>query len=493
MNIAIKEGQLISFDESMATRHGLVAGATGTGKTVTIKLMCEEFARAGVPVFITDIKGDVSGFIEPGRPSEKLKERLEKIGAPTPEFESFTVNFWDILKEQGIPLRATISEMGPLLLSRLLNLNDTQTGIIYAIFKISDDTGLLLLDFKDLSEMLKFAYENSAELSKEYGNLSKASIGAIQRSLLILEQQGGQEFFQEPALDIRDFLQRDSQGRGIINILDARKIYHSPDIYSAFLLLLLSNLYEELPEVGDTELPKLVFFFEEAHLIFQNASKVLLERIEQIVKLIRSKGVGVFFITQNPRDIPDNIQAQLGSRIQHALRAYTPAEQRVVKAVADSFRSDGTMDVAEELLNLEIGQALISTLEESGAPSPVQKAWVLAPSSSMDPASSSEVERVIKSSYFYNKYEKTFDSHSAYEMLKERQKEAEAEEEKKDKEKKKDKDEEKKSGVLDSLFKAKSSKDSPMDRMIKNTMGSIGSQLGREIFRGVLGGMKKTK
>ncbi|NLY73356.1 MAG: DUF853 family protein [Tissierellia bacterium] len=490
MYIAVKDGNLINFDESMANRHGLVAGATGTGKTVTIKLMCEEFAKAGVPVFITDIKGDISGFIEAGSLSPKLEERLEKIGAPTPEFQNFSVNFWDVLKEQGIPLRATVSEMGPLLLSRLLDLNDTQTGVLYAIFKVADDHGLLLLDFKDLTEMIKFTYDNATELSRDYGNMSKQSISAIQRKLLVLESQGANEFFQEPALDIRDLLQRDPNGQGIINILDARKIYHNPDIYSAFLLLLLSNLYEDLPEVGDTALPKLVFFFEEAHLIFQNASKVLLERIEQIVKLIRSKGVGVFFITQNPRDIPDNIQAQLGSRIQHALRAYTPAEQRVVKAVADSFRSDGTMDVQEELLNLQIGEALISTLEDNGAPSPVEKAWILAPASSMDPADPQKVERAIKDSYFFNKYENTFDSHSAYEVLREKAQELESEKLKVEEEK----ETKKKSsggGILDSMFKPKSTKDTPMDRMIKNTMGSFGSQLGREIFRGVLGGIKK--
>ncbi|HZK09825.1 MAG TPA: helicase HerA-like domain-containing protein [Clostridia bacterium] len=486
MNIAIKDGQFISLDESMANRHGLVAGATGTGKTITIKLMAEEFAKAGVPVFITDIKGDLSGFLEAGTLSPKLAERLEKIGAPSPEFESFTVNFWDVLKENGIPLRATISEMGPLLLSRLLNLNDTQTGVLYALFKIADDQGLLLLDFKDLSEMLKFLYENSKELSKDYGNMSKASIGAIQRSLLILEQQGATEFFQEPALDVRDFLQKDRQARGVINILDARKIYHNPDIYSAFLLLLLSNLYEELPEVGDQPLPKLVFFFEEAHLIFQNASKVLLEKIEQIVKLIRSKGVGVFFITQNPRDIPDNILAQMGNRVQHALRAYTPAEQRLVKAVADSFRNDAEMNVAEELLALKTGEALISTLDENGAPTPVVKAFILAPASNMDPASSQSVENAIKNSYFYNKYEKTFDSHSAYEVLKERAEQMAEEVKSSDKK-------EKEEGLLGSLLKPRSSRDTAMERMIKNTMGSFGSQLGREIFRGVLGGIKKDK
>lgn len=493
MYIAVKDGQLISFDESMANRHGLVAGATGTGKTVTIKLMAEEFAKAGVPVFITDIKGDINGFLEAGSLIPKLQERLENIGAPTPTFESFSVNFWDVLKEKGIPLRTTISEMGPLLLSRLLNLNDTQTGVLYAVFKIADDQGLLLLDFKDLTEMLKFAYENSAELSKDYGNMSKQSISAIQRSLLVLEQQGAEGFFEEPALDIRDFLQKDPQGRGVINILDATKIYHSPDIYSAFILYLLSELYEELPEVGDQPLPKLVFFFEEAHLLFQNSSKILLERIEQIVKLVRSKGVGIFFITQNPRDIPDNILAQLGSRIQHALRAYTPAEQRVVKAVADSFRNDGSMNVQEELLNLKTGEALLSTLDDSGAPTPVQKAFILAPASSMEPVSEDRVVQSIRNSYFFQKYEKTFDSESAFEVLRARAQEMAAEEAKlqEEKEASKAKKDEGGGGLLDSLLRPRSSRDTPVERMIKNTMGSIGSQLGREIMRGVLGGIKK--
>lgn len=494
MYIAVKDGQLISFDESMANRHGLVAGATGTGKTVTIKLMAEEFSKAGVPVFITDIKGDINGFLEAGSLSPKLQERLEKIGAPTPQFESFSVNFWDVLKEKGIPLRTTVSEMGPLLLSRLLNLNDTQTGVLYAIFKVADDQGLLLLDFKDLTEMLKFAYENATELSKEYGNMSKVTISAIQRSLLVLEQQGAAQFFEEPALDIRDFMQKDPQGRGMINILDATKIYHSPDIYSAFILYLLSELYEELPEVGDQPLPKLVFFFEEAHLLFQNASKVLLERIEQIVKLVRSKGVGIFFITQNPRDIPENILAQLGNRVQHALRAYTPAEQRVVKAVAESFRSDGAMNVQEELLNLKTGEALLSTLDDSGAPTPVVKAFILAPASSMDSVSEDRVMQSVRSSYFFQKYEKTFDSESAFEILKARAKEMEEEKakelEQKEAEKGKKKEEES-GGFLGGLFKSRSSRDTPVERMIKNTMGSIGSQLGREIMRGVLGGIKK--
>lgn len=489
MDFAIRsDGSLITFDASMANRHGLVAGATGTGKTVTIKLLAEEFSKQGIPVFITDLKGDLTGFAKGGELSEKLKSRLDQIGAPTPQFQAFPTHFWDLMKQVGLPLRATISEMGPLLLSRLLGLNDTQTGVMYAVFKIADEMGLLLLDFKDLDSMLKFVSENNKELSKNYGNIQRQSIGAIQRSLLVLEQQGASEFFQEPALDIRDFLTRDTNGQGVINVLAAKEIYHSPDIYSAFILYLLSELYENLPEVGDQPLPKMVFFFEEAHLLFQNTSRVLLERIEQIVKLIRSKGVGLFFCTQNPRDIPDNVLAQLGNKIQHALRAFTPAEQKAVRAVADSFRGAEGFNVAEELMNLQIGQALISMLDEKGIPTPVEKAFILAPASQIGPVDSMTVDQQIRSSFLYNKYQGTFDSESAYEILAKKLQEVEAERVKELEAQEKEKEG---GGLLDSLFKGKSRSDSPIERMVKNTMGSIGTQIGRSIFRGVFGNLLK--
>lgn len=490
MNFAIRpDGSVISFDASMANRHGLVAGATGTGKTVTIKLLAEEFAKQGIPVFITDLKGDLTGFVQAGTTSEKLAERLEQIGAPTPEFQAFTTNFWDVLKQNGIPLRATISEMGPLLLSRLLGLNDTQTGVMYAIFKIADDQELLMLDYKDLQSLLAFVSENNKEFSAAYGNLQRQSIGAIQRKLLVLEQQGAHELFQEPALDIRDFLQRDVNGQGIINVLDAREIYHSPDLYSAFILYLLSELYETLPEVGDQPLPKMIFFFEEAHLLFQNASRVLLERIEQVVKLIRSKGVGIFFCTQNPRDIPDNVLAQLGSKIQHALRAYTPAEQRAVKAVAESFRGNPDFDVAEELMQLQIGEALISMLDDRGIPTPVEKAFILAPASQIGPVDQTTVYNNVRGSYLFGKYEKTFDSESAYEILTRKVEEMEAERQREleEAEQAKAKDD----SFLSNILKGRSKSDSPIERMVKNTMGSLGTQIGRSIYRGIFGNLLK--
>ncbi|WP_459129516.1 helicase HerA-like domain-containing protein [Guggenheimella bovis] len=487
MNIGLKDGQFITFDESMATRHALIAGATGTGKTVTIKLLSEEFSKQGVPVFITDIKGDLSGFMKAGSMNPKLEERLQSIGAPTPTFESFPTVFWDIYKTSGVPLRTTISEMGPLLLSRLLNLNEVQTGVLYIVFKIADEEGLLLLDFKDLQKMLLFVQENRKELSEVYGNIQAASIGAIQRALLILEQQGASDFFQEPALDIRDFL-RTEDGKGVINILDARKIYLSPDLYSAFILYLLSEFYENLPEVGDNPLPKLVFIFEEAHLIFQNASKALLEKIEQVVKLVRSKGVAIFFSTQNPRDIPDNVLAQIGNRIQHALRAFTPAEQRVVRSIADTFRQEEGIDMFEELLNLKIGQAIISTLDIKGQPSVAQKAYILAPASAFEPCSADEVDQTVRNSFCYSKYEKSFDSESAYELLTKRMEEMQKEKEKAEEA---PKEEEKQGGFFDGLFKSRSRSDSPLQRMVKNAMGSIGSQIGRNIVRGIFGNMRK--
>lgn len=495
MNIAIKDGQIITFDETMANRHGLIAGATGTGKTITMKLLAEEFSKQGVPVFITDIKGELSGFAEPGTLSPKLQERLEKLGAPVPEFQPFPVQFWDLLKKNGTPLRTTISEMGPLLMSRLLGLNDTQTGVLYAVFKIADENGLALLDFKDLHEMLKFVYENSADLSAHYGNISKQSVGAIQRSLLVLEQQGAQEFFQEPALVITDFLQTNADGNGIINVLDVSYIYHSPDLYSAFILYLLSELFEQLPEVGDLPLPKIVFFFEEAHLLFRNASKTLQEKVEQVVKLIRSKGVGVFFVTQNPKDIPDPVLAQLGNRIQHAMRAFTPAEQRIIRSIADSFRGNEGMNVAEEIMALQIGEAMISTLDEKGMPTPVEKAFILAPASSMDPIDPARVQQLISTSFLNNKYAQTFDSESAYEILTKRAEESAhaAEQLKAQAEAEKETTAGKKGGgILDSIFGGPSrSRESAVERMIKNTAGSIGTQVGRAITRGMFGGLLK--
>lgn len=483
MIIGNSNGLDIILKSKYANRHGLIAGATGTGKTVTIKMLSEKFSNLGTSVFITDIKGDLTGFIEKGELNDKLKSHLEKTKVETPIFDSFPTTFWDLNGEKGLPLRASVSEMGPLILSKMLSLNDTQKGILYALFKIADDEGLLLLDFKDLKAMLSFVSENSKELSKEYGNLDTRSIGTIQRNLLVLESQGAEKFFQEPALNIKDFIRQDQNQKGYINVLNASTIYTQPDLYSSFILWLLSELFEELEEVGDTEIPKIVFFFEEAHLLFQNASKELLEKIEQVVKLIRSKGVGIFFVTQNPRDIPDNVLAQLSNKIQHALRTYTPKEQRSINSIADSFRTDDTMNIKEEILSLEIGQALVSTLGDNAIPNIVKKAYINAPQSKIGPSDNSLVQNNIKSDNLYRIYSNTFDSVSAYEVLKKKAEETNVEV--KEEDKKED------SSFFSNLFKAKGRGDSPVDRMVKSAMGSIGTQVGRTLIRGILGGFKK--
>ena len=404
-----------------ANRHGLIAGATGTGKTVTLQILAEGFARAGVPTFMADVKGDLSGLALPGSAQSKvhakLQERAEEIGLPDYGYEPMPVTFWDLYGEKGHPVRTTISEMGPLLLSRMMDLNDTQEGVLTIAFRVADERQMLLLDLKDLRAMLTWLGDNAAEVRTQYGNVSKPSIGAIQRRLLQLEDQGAAMFFGEPALDIADLLRLSDDGRGMINILAADKLMQTPKLYATFLLWLLSELFEMLPEVGDPEKPKLVFFFDEAHLLFGDAPKALLEKIEQVVRLIRSKGVGVFFVTQSPADVPDAVSAQLATRVQHALRAFTPKEQKAIRSVAETFRPNPPLDVSAAVTELKTGEALTSTLDESGAPTPVQRTLVRPPSTRLGPLTTTERVAVIAPSPLAGKYRESIDRESAYEIL----------------------------------------------------------------------------
>ncbi len=401
----------------MANRHGLIAGATGTGKTVSLKVLAEGFSAMGVPVFLSDIKGDLSGVVRPGEHSDGLAERLAKCGVPSFQYQAFPTVFWDVYGEQGHPVRATVSEMGPLLLSRMLGLNDTQTGVMNILFRVADDEGMLLLDIKDLKAMLAYLGENARNYTLEYGNVSVATIGAIQRAVAVLEDQGGDLFFGEPALNIADWMQLDEDGKGVINILAADKLFNNPTMYSTFLLWMLSELYELLPEQGDSDKPRMVFFFDEAHLLFNNCSKSLLEKIEQVVRLIRSKGVGVYFITQSPADIPMTILGQLGNRIQHALRAYTPLDQKAVKVAAQTFRTNPAFDTEEAITLLKTGEALVSFLDADGAPGVVDRATILPPQSFMSAIDAELRKTFIETSAFYGVYDEQVDRHSAYEML----------------------------------------------------------------------------
>lgn len=415
--IAMSQGKEITLLPHMANRHGLITGATGTGKTVTLQKMAESFAGIGVPVFLADVKGDLAGIGAAGVASEKMLKRLEGIGIKDFKPRANTAVFWDVFGEKGHPVRATISDMGPLLISRLLNLNETQTGVLTLVFKIADDNGLLLLDLKDLRAMIQFVGDNAKQFTTEYGNVSAASIGAIQRGLLAIGEQGADRFFGEPMLDIADLMQTDSEGRGVINVLFADKLYNSPKLYSTFLLWMLAELFEQLPEVGDVEKPKLVFFFDEAHLLFNDAPAALLEKIEQVVRLIRSKGIGVYFVTQNPLDIPDTVLAQLGNRVQHALRAFTPRDQKAVKTAADTMRPNPAFDAASVIMELGVGEALISFLDEKGRPAQVERSFVIAPCSRLGVLTDAERQEAISKSTVYGHYEKTLDRESAYEKL----------------------------------------------------------------------------
>lgn len=414
--IAKNETTELRLLPALANRHGLIAGATGTGKTVTLQKMAESFASIGVPVFLSDVKGDLSGIGAPGELTPKLQARLDALGVTDWEPEKNTIIPWDVFGEKGHPVRATISDMGPLLLARLLDLNDVQSGVLQLVFKIADDHGLLLLDMKDLRSMVKFVGENAKRFQTEYGNISTASIGAIQRGLLTLEQQGAEHFFGEPMLNINDLMSVDANGRGVINLLAADKLYLQPKLYTVFLLWLLSELFEQLPEVGDVEKPKLVFFFDEAHLLFNDIPSVLLQKVEQVVRLIRSKGVGVYFVTQNPMDIPDTVLGQLGNRVQHALRAFTPRDQKAVKAAAQTMRANPAFDAEQAIMELGVGEALVSFLDEKGRPGIVERATVIAPHSRMGVASD-VINYAINHSPFYGRYEDMIDRESAYEIL----------------------------------------------------------------------------
>jgi DNA helicase HerA-like ATPase len=403
-----------------ANRHGLIAGATGTGKTVTLQRIAEGLSRIGVPVFMADVKGDLAGLSQPGEARGKIKERIDTLKLKNITFEACPVVFWDAFGVQGHPVRTTISEMGPLLLARMLGLNETQAGVLTLAFKIADDNRLLLLDLKDLRALLQHVGDNAKQFTTQYGNISSASIGAIQRGLLTISQQGGDKFFGEPALNLKDLMQTDGNGRGIINILAADKLMSSPKLYSTLLLWLLSELFEELPEVGDPEKPKLVFFFDEAHLLFNDAPAALLEKIEQVVRLIRSKGVGVYFVTQNPLDIPDTVLGQLGNRVQHALRAFTPRDQKAVKSAATTLRANPKLNVEKAITELEVGEALVSMLDDKGRPTVVERAFVVPPGTRVGPITAQEREKLIKSSAVAGVYDKTEDRESAYEKLTQR-------------------------------------------------------------------------
>lgn len=402
---------------NMANRHGLITGATGTGKTVTLQKLAESFSSIGVPVFMADVKGDLTGIAEAGVSSEKLQARLAKIGVTDWQPQKNPTVVWDIFGEKGHPLRATVSDLGPLLLARLLNLNEVQSGVLQIIFRIADDQGLLLLDFKDLRAITQYIGDNAKSFQTQYGNINSASVGAIQRGLLSLEQQGAEYFFGEPMLDIRDWMRTDADGKGVINILSAEKLYQMPKLYATSLLWMLSELYEQLPEAGDLEQPKLVFFFDEAHLLFNDAPQVLLDKIEQVIRLIRSKAVGVYFVSQNPSDIPDTILGQLGNRVQHALRAFTPRDQKAVKTAAQTMRANPAFDTVTAIQQLGTGEALISFLDEKGSPTIVERAMVIAPGSRMGPVTDDERNGLINHSPLSGKYDEAVDRESAYEML----------------------------------------------------------------------------
>jgi hypothetical protein len=451
----------------MANRHGLIAGATGTGKTVTLRVMAERLSSLGVPVFMADVKGDLSGMGRAGGANPKVGERVKQLEISNFQYAGCPVVFWDIFGEQGHPVRATVSDMGPLLLARLLNLNDTQSGVLALVFKVADDNGLLLLDLKDLRAMLEHVGNNAAQLKTQYGNVSTASVGAIQRGLLALEQQGGEKLFGEPALDLDDLMQTDSNGRGVVNILAADKLMQSPTLYSTFLLWMLSELFERLPEVGDVDKPKLVFFFDEAHLLFNDAPKALQDKIEQVVRLIRSKGVGVYFISQSPLDIPEDVLGQLGNRVQHALRAFTPKDQKAVKATAETFRDNPGFSEVQALTELGVGEALVSFLDAKGTPGVVERAWICPPASHVEPLAPAERQQLIQQSAVYGHYEKVVDRESAYERLKGAARAA--------------------TTAAVSSPRRQSDAGEVLEAFAKSAARAVGSQLGRQIIRGVLG------
>ena len=481
--ILIGKGQSsVHILPAMANRHGLVAGATGTGKTVTLQGLAESFSRIGVPVFLADVKGDLAGIALAGGGNKKVAERVESLGLEGFEYAPCPVTFWDILGEQGHPVRATISEMGPLLLARLLNLNETQEGVLNIAFRLADDNGWLLLDLKDLRAMLAHVGENAGSLTNTYGNVSAASIGAIQRRLLSLEEQGAEHLFGEPALRIEDLMQTDEHGHGYVNILAADKLIHTPALYSTFLLWLLSELFENLPEAGDLDKPKLVFFFDEAHLLFDGAPKVLLDKVEQVVRLIRSKAVGVYFVTQNPMDVPDSVLGQLGNRVQHALRAFTPRDQKAVRTAAETFRPNPDLDTSRVITELGVGEALASVLDADGTPTIVQRIFVAPPGSKLGPIQPAERAALMDKSLVKGVYEQAVDRVSAYEVLKQRADFAAAAEAAEAAQRS---DPEVKAQTKAPVSRGQST----MEAFAKSTMRSLGTQLGRALVRGLLGSL----
>lgn len=486
INLGASQSKLVQQLAQMSNRHGLIAGATGTGKTVTLQVLAEGFSKLGVPVFAADVKGDLSGLATAGKSHHKMDERLAQIPLPEYRQQPNPTLFWSIDNDKGHPIRTTISEMGPLLLSNLLELNETQSGILYAAFDIADDEGMLLLDLKDLRSLLLWMGENSVNLRNEYGNISSASIGAIQRRLLILEEQGAENFFAEPALELNDLMHCDFSGRGVISLLDVSTLVHtSPRVYAAFLIWLLAELFEQLPEVGDADRPKLVLFFDEAHLLFDGVDKSLVEKIEQVVRLIRSKGVGVFFISQSPLDIPEDILGQLGLKIEHALRAFTPKDRKTIKAVADSFRPNPNFDTAAAVTELGIGEALISVLDEEGAPTPVERVLISPPESQIGPVDDATRHNLMQRSPIGNRYNENIDRESAYELLQIRAEESarEQQEELQRKIEEKERLKEERANKRGSGRQRQST----AEAMIKSAARSIGSQIGRQIIRGVLG------
>ena len=518
--IAHSDGGALSVCGKMANRHGLIAGATGTGKTVTLQVMAETFSQAGVPCFMADMKGDLSGISQAGKMSGFIEKRMPEFGVENPEFQPCPVRFYDVYGEQGHPMRATISQMGPQLLSRLLDLNETQDGVLNIVFRIADERGLLLIDLKDLRSMLDYVSNHAKEYTTKYGNVSTASVGAIQRALLQLESQGADKFFGEPSFDIYDLIQTEG-GKGVMSVLAADKLMMQPKLYSTFLLWLLSELYSTLPEVGDMPLPKLVFFFDEAHMLFDGTSKALLDKIEQVIRLIRSKGVGIYFITQSPTDIPENILGQLGNRVQHALRAYTPKDQKAVKTAADTFRANPNFKTDEAIMNLETGEALVSFLDEKGAPQMVERAKILFPLSQIGAITEGQRLDAIKQSRIYGKYDNAIDRESAFEVLLEESEKAKAEqaemESKAEEEKQKEKEgKSKKSGFMGKVLKAvftavtstlaailgtyisdkvtgkqTKSRTSKTGRVVKNATSAATRTITKELTRDILGNLVK--
>jgi DNA helicase HerA-like ATPase len=485
--IAKNDKQELELLPQMANRHGLITGATGTGKTVTLQSLAESFSRIGVPVFMSDIKGDLSGICKAGGGNAKVQARVEQLKLEGFEHRAYPVTFWDVEGKQGHPVRATVSDMGPMLLGRMLNLNDVQQGVLTLVFKIADDSGMLLLDFKDLRAMVQHVGESAKDYTTEYGNISTASIGAIQRGLLELENQGAQQFFGEPMLNIDDLMQTDSKGAGMVNILAADKLMQAPKVYSTLLLWLLSELFEQLPEAGDLDKPKLVFFFDEAHLLFNDAPAALVDKIEQVVRLIRSKGVGVYFVTQNPADVPDKILSQLGNRVQHALRAFSVRDQKAVRAAAETMRDNPDLDEQAAIMELGVGEALVSLLDAKGTPTIVERAFIVPPQAHIGPITEPERAAIIKSSLLAGHYEQVIDRESAYEKLKGRteQKQTDAA---------KPATTESGSGAMggflgDILGGGNSRRQSAGEAMVKSVVRTVGAELGRQLVRGVMGSL----